>query len=76
MSVLNCYDIEKSKKGSVFENAKKNPEYAALIFTIMTTAAYFLIKMIAFLFFAGQCFYHNVELRSIKVDNDPVIITS
>ncbi len=76
MSVLNCYDIEKSKKGSVFENAKKNPEYAALIFTIMTTAAYFLIKMIAFLFFAGQCFYHNVELRSIKVDNDPVIITT
>lgn len=76
MDILNCYDIEEGKKDSVLENAKKNPEYAALIFTFMTTAAYFLIKMIAFLFFAGQCFYNNVELKSIKVDNDPVIITT
>lgn len=76
LDITNISDNDIKEKSSILTYAKKNPEYAALIFTIMTTAAYFLIKMIAFLFFAGQCFYHNVELRSIKVDNDPVIITT
>lgn len=73
LDITNISDNDIKEKSSILTYAKKNPEYAAFIFTIITTIAYFLIRMIAFVFFAGQCIYNHVELRIIKVDSDAII---
>lgn len=76
LDIVNRSDNYIKGKGSVLTYAKKNPEYAAFIFTIVTTTAYFLIRMVAFIFFSGQCLYNKVEIENIKVDSDAVIFST
>lgn len=74
------YDIENStilgaekNRFDPFIFARKNPEFAAFTFTLITSVAYFLIRMIAFLFFTGLCLYYKVDLNYINVNNDSII---
>ena len=74
------FDIENStimgaekNKYNPFVFARKNPEFAAFTFTLITSVAYFLIRMIAFLFFTGVCLYYKVDLNYINVNNDSII---
>lgn len=73
LDIANFSEDDLKENDTALTYAKKNPEFAALIFTILTTTAYFIIKIIAFMFFAGQCFNNGVELKYIKVDSDPII---
>lgn len=58
---------------NLLQLAKGNPEFAALIFTIISTVSYFTVRIIAFLFYFGKCLYNGVDSRYIHVNSDSVL---
>lgn len=73
LDITNISDNDIKEKSSILTYAKKNPEYAAFIFTIISTVSYFILRAIAFLYYAGICTYYNVDINYINVINDSII---
>lgn len=73
MDITNISDNDIKEKSSILTYAKKNPEYAAFIFTVLSTAFYFVIRAIAFLYYTGICVYNKVDFGYINVNNDSTL---
>ncbi len=76
------YDIENStilgaekNRFDPFIFAKKNPEFAALIFTISTAGCNFFIKLVLYMYFLGYYKHFNIDSSSMSYENPSSIVS-